>query len=869
MAFLAGIVLLLDLTLVLSFSCQCVDVLLLLGRLLAAAFTMLLAKRFAKSQWPWGRGAVSRGIRRETPLLDPTAISEEQLKQEEKGRKCFSWLLLLSFLYISGCSVWVAVCVVASDTFDFWGRVRAFMKIMVVLIMQLESIAVKSFVLELCAGEAVHLSLHEHPLYWKDVENKGYVECSVCNAKVGEKTGGFLVVQCRKCLPNQWGHGGFQVCSLCYRKSAQSGAGSGALWGDKGPKQPTQLTVRQYMCRLAAQVQPLTLVMLAVSVICSQCLSAYIPKAQGDIITALTTGSEQDVDHRLAAFAVIVAAQALAATALNIASRGLSTRLFSSMSVKLFAALLKQDIAFYDHTMTGQMCARLTMDLGQATSPVHIIIHDFASNIVMLAVGFGICLQSSWRLTILAFTILTPVGHLSREISCWAQKLMASQYTFNCDAQGCAVQALTNIRTVRIFGARDIELEKFEVQMHKYRDVGLKVAWGEACANLLASLVQQGACFTILWYGGHFALKDEFEIGSIVTFTYMWNQLSGSFASLTDNMNEPIKAMSAGQRVFELLDLEPDIREEEGDAFPESKIAINFKDVEFQYQGRPGKVLAGVSLEVEAGKTTAVVGKSGSGKSTLSKLLLRLYDPPKGEISVNGRNLQHLHLLGYRANLGVVSQDTQLFRCSVTENIAYGLRPTEYTMQDVERAASLANAEEFIRCLPDGYGTILGESGQDLSGGQKQRLSIARALVRRPRILLLDEATSALDAENEAVVQQALDSLMQQMQGACTILVIAHRLCTIKHADRIIVLSDGEIVEEGTHEELLHRKGNYASMIARQLDEVDEGPKTVESPAEQAEQVVNEFKRLIKSLPQEHLSKVLSEVLNITKGMMP
>jgi len=820
---------------------------------------MLLASRFAKSQWPWGQGT-GREIRRATPLLDTNAISEEQLKRNEKGVKCFSWLLSISFLYISSCSLWIATRVVHLHMSDFWSGLPAVLNILVLLIMQLEHVFVKSFVEELCAGEALHLSLHEHPLYWRNVENKGFVECSVCNEKVGEKTGGYLVVQCRKCTPNQWGHGGFQVCTRCYRKNAKaSSTTSGLLWGDKGPKHPTQLTVRQYMYRLASQVQAFTLLMLALSVICSQCLNAYIPKAQGEVITALTSGSEEDFDHCLLAFACLVVAQALAATALDVASRGLGTRLFSQMSVKLFDALLKQDIAFYDHMMTGQLSARLTMDLGQATSPVHIIIHDFAANIVMLVVGFGICLQSSWRLTLLAFTVLSPVGHLSREFSCWAQNLMASQYTFNCDAQGCAVQALTNIRTVRVFGAREIELEKFQMQMQKYRDVGLKVAWGEGCANLLSSLVQQGACFMILWYGGRLALKEEFEIGSIVTFTYMWNRLSGSFASLTDNLNEPVKAMSAGQRVFELLDLQPDIREEEGDSFPEAEVAIHFKDVEFQYPTRrTKKVLAGVSLAIQAGKTTAVVGRSGSGKSTLSKLLLRFYDPSKGQVFINGTDLQQLHLLSYRARLGVVSQDTQLFRCSVTENIAYGLRPTEYTTQDVERAAMLANADEFIRCLPDGYSTILCESGQDLSGGQKQRLSIARALVRQPRILLLDEATSALDAENEAIVQQALDSLMEQMQGACTILVIAHRLSTIKNADRIIVLSEGEIVEEGKHSELLEKKGNYAGMIARQLDE---GPKTVE-------QVMSDFNRLIKSIPQQHLEKVLADIVKVAEGMM-
>ena len=359
MTLLAATVLLLDSALVLSFSRGCVDLLLLAGRLLAAGSTVLLARRFAKGQWPWRQN--SREIQRGTPLLDP-AVTEEQLKQNEKGETSFRWLLSLSFLYISVCSLWVAARVVTLDTSDLWYRVGAAMNIAVLLIMQLEFIVVKNLVGELCAGEALYLPVHEHPLYWRDVENKGYVECSICNEKVGEKTGGFLVVQCRKCAPNQWGHGGFQICSLCYRHSLHSSGASGALWGDRGPKQPVQLTVRGYMYRLAGQVRASSLVMLAISVVCSQCLSAYIPKAQGDIITALTSGSEEDLDHRLVSFVCLVVAQALAATALDVASRGLAARLFSQMSVKLFASLLKQDIAFYDHTMTGQMCARLTMD---------------------------------------------------------------------------------------------------------------------------------------------------------------------------------------------------------------------------------------------------------------------------------------------------------------------------------------------------------------------------------------------------------------------------------------------------------------------------------------------------------------------------
>ncbi|CAE7212556.1 Abcb10 [Symbiodinium pilosum] len=528
--------------------------------------------------------------------------------------------------------------------------------------------------------------------------------------------------------------------------------------------------------------------------------------------------------------------------------------------------------------MTGQMNSRLNNDLRQALSPatvkqVSIIMNAFVANIVMLIVGFGICLQASWRLTVLAFTVLTPVVHISAEFSTWASKLMMSQWTYLADASGAATQALTNIRTVRMFGARTIEMEKYEGHIRKSMDVGLRSAWGQGAAGLLSALVQQGASFIILYYGGHLALKHEFEVGSIITFTYLWNRLSGAFTSLNENINQPVKAVSAGQRVFEILDLQPDIPEEEGDPFPEEskQVGIRFENVEYTYLSRPDKkVLDGVTLDIRAGKTTAIVGKSGCGKSTLSKLVLRFYDPQGGAVFLNATELQCMHLLQYRNKVGVVSQDTQLFRMTVTENITYGLRATEYTMEDVERAAKLANADEFIRALPEGYSTMIGESGHDLSGGQKQRLSIARALVRRPRILLLDEATSALDAENEAMVQAALDSLMHQMQGTCTIMVIAHRLSTIKDADRIIVLHEGQVVEQGTHDELLQiKEGRYATMIARQLQggSADGGADGEEGSKEKkVEDAIAEIMAIVESVNEDKRKEVLMGIMKKAKG---
>ncbi|CAE6962498.1 Abcb10 [Symbiodinium natans] len=896
------------------FSNRLVDLVLLGGRVLGGSLLSTVAIRLALGHWPWSASnghalaevqrELTRAISgemdgaRQAPLLASSTASsasgdamaqrldeavssrQQELKKLERGQGFSKAVTFFIYIFFAVCSLRTAIEVVSLPTADFWSSFWVVVQVCGLPIMQLEFILLKGLIQSSTAGDSVTLKgVHEHPLYWTDVEGKGFVRCSLCNEKVGELTGGYLTLQCRTCTANRYGFGGFNVCTACYRKNAvKSGAageasGSGILRGDKGPKYAQPMTVIQYMKRLSGLVRKSTLAVVLICVCGSQFFSAYIPKAQGDTISALTKQNDAEFNERILEFALLVVANAIMSCSMSIAIQSLQTRMSANMSVRLFDSLLKQDIAFYDNAMTGQMNSRLNNDMRQALSPVSIIMNAFVANIVMLLVGFGICLQSSWRLTVLAFTVLTPVVHISAEFSQWASKLMMSQFTYMADAQGSATQALTNIRTVRMFGARTLELEKYEGHIRKSRDVGLQSAWGQGAAGLLSALVQQGASFIILFYGGHLALQQEFEVGAIITFTYLWNRLSGAFTSLNENINQPVKAVSAGQRVFEILDLQPDIPEDEGDPFPEEskQVGIRFENVEYSYLSRPDKkVLAGVTLDIRAGKTTAVVGKSGCGKSTLSKLVLRFYDPQGGAVYLNATELQRMHLLQYRNKVGVVSQDTQLFRMTVTENITYGLRATEYTMEDVERAARLANADEFIRALPEGYSTMVGESGHDLSGGQKQRLSIARALVRRPRILLLDEATSALDAENEALVQAALDSLMHQMQGTCTIMVIAHRLSTIKDADRIIVLHEGLVVEQGTHEELLQiKEGRYATMIARQLqgagaDGAADGEE--ETKEKKVDDAISEIMAILDAVKEDKRKDVLMGIMKKAKG---
>lgn len=297
--------------------------------------------------------------------------------------------------------------------------------------------------------------------------------------------------------------------------------------------------------------------------------------------------------------------------------------------------------------------------------------------------------------------------------------------------------------------------------------------------------------------------------------------MKNAFSGLNSVMSSLLRATAASQRILDLLDMNPTIETGHGISLDDCSESIDgticFEHVTFHYvQKRSEKpVLCNVNLRFPGGQVTAIVGKSGSGKSTMASLLLRLYDPVTGQITLDGRKFQDFQPQSLRGHFGVVAQETQLFAGTIEDNIAYAMKKP-YTLQDLELAAAKANILEFVSKCDDKFQTLVGDRGTLLSGGQKQRIAIARMFLRRPRLLLLDEATSALDAENEAVVQEALDGLVAS--GVCrTIIVIAHRLSTVRNANQIAVMEDGELKELGRHEELLQAKGIYAQLVERQL----------------------------------------------------
>jgi ATP-binding cassette subfamily B protein len=327
-------------------------------------------------------------------------------------------------------------------------------------------------------------------------------------------------------------------------------------------------------------------------------------------------------------------------------------------------------------------------------------------------------------------------------------------------------------------------------------------------------LVGYGALGCVLWFGGRMVVAGEMSVGELTAFTLYTMFVAFALSALADLWTDFMRARGASQRVFELIDRDPALAAEGGLRPEKIEGRIRFEDVGFAYPTRPeGRVLDGIELGLEPGKLTALVGPSGAGKSTVAALMLRLYDPEHGRVLLDGVDLRELDLRWLRSKIGVVAQEPILFSTTIAENIAYGREGA--TDDEVEAAARVANAHEFVESMPDRYDTQVGERGIQLSGGQKQRVAIARALLKDPPILILDEATSALDAESEYLVREALERLMRNRSSV----VIAHRLSTVRSADQVVVLDGGRMLETGSHDQLMATDGLYRRLIQHQLVE--------------------------------------------------
>ena len=428
--------------------------------------------------------------------------------------------------------------------------------------------------------------------------------------------------------------------------------------------------------------------------------------------------------------------------------------------------------------------------------------------------------HTSWKLSILALTIVPPITYSYRAYAKWARKITRSIYCAYGEANSTATDAISNIRTVRGFSTEEHEAFRYSDSINTALGHGVRNAYVGASVTAFSTYLNLGTAVLILWYGGQLVCDEKGEvmsIGSLITFQLYWNMMNNAFIALGNVFNDLIRSSSAAERVFSLIDARPDVNPDDGEEVTRDCVKghLQLRGIQFRYRSRPETlVLKGIDMDMPPGTTTALVGKSGGGKSTLVHLLMRFYEPTGGEIRLDGRSMTTLSSKSVRKCCGFVAQDTQLFSSTIVENLAYRIG-RDYTRDEVVEACRAANAHEFILEMEEGYDTRVGEKGIMLSGGQKQRLAIARCFLRKPRMLFLDEATSALDAENEAIVQGALESLLSELNS--TVVLIAHRLSTVINATQICVVHKGTIVERGSHDELVAAGGVYAQLVSRQL----------------------------------------------------
>ncbi|XP_055090610.1 ATP-binding cassette sub-family B member 10, mitochondrial isoform X2 [Symphalangus syndactylus] len=598
--------------------------------------------------------------------------------------------------------------------------------------------------------------------------------------------------------------------------------GPAAPPGDKGRLRPAAaglLEARKLLGlayperrRLAAAVGFLTM---------SSVISMSAPFFLGKIIDVLYTNPTVDYSDNLTRLCLGLSAVFLCGAAANAIRVYLmqtsGQRIVNRLRTSLFSSILRQEVAFFDKTRTGELINRLSSDTALLGRSVTENLSDGLRAGAQASVGISMMFFVSPNLATFVLSVVPPVSIIAVIYGRYLRKLTKVTQDSLAQATQLAEERIGNVRTVRAFGKEMTEIEKYASKVDHVMQLARKEAFARAGFFGATGLSGNLIVLSVLYKGGLLMGSAHMTVGELSSFLMYAFWVGISIGGLSSFYSELMKGLGAGGRLWELLEREPKLPFNEGVILNEKSFqgTLEFKNVHFAYPARPEvPIFQDFSLSIPSGSVTALVGPSGSGKSTVLSLLLRLYDPASGTISLDGHDIRQLNPVWLRSKIGTVSQEPILFSCSIAENIAYGADdPSSVTTEEIQRVAEVANAVAFIQNFPQGFNTVVGEKGVLLSGGQKQRIAIARALLKNPKILLLDEATSALDAENEYLVQEALDRLLDGR----TVLVIAHRLSTIKNANMVAVLDQGKITEYGKHEELLSKpNGIYRKLMNKQ-----------------------------------------------------
>ncbi len=543
-------------------------------------------------------------------------------------------------------------------------------------------------------------------------------------------------------------------------------------------------------------------------------VSLMLPLAVRRVVDGFETETTELLDQYFLAALGIAVLLALGTGLRYYLVTRLGERVIADIRMAVFDRMISMSPAFYERIMTGEVLSRITTDTTLLLSVISSSVSVALRNILILVGGMGLMLVTSPKLSGLVLlivpAIIVPIVVLGRRL----RRLSKENQDWIAESSGNASEALLSVQTVQAFTHERPSADAFDqVTERSFDSAKDRIATRAVMTIIVISLVFAGIV-GVLWIGARDVRSEVMSIGELIQFLIYAIMVAGSVGALSEIWGELQRAAGATERLVELLETDDSVDDPAaGRPLPQGgRGAIAFEDVRFSYPTRPeDAALDGVSFTIQPGETVALVGPSGAGKTTILQLLQRFYDPASGRVTLDGVDLKDMERPTFRSALALVPQDPVIFADSARENIRFG-RP-DATNDEVEAAARAAAAHGFLSELPDGYDTYVGERGLMLSGGQKQRIAIARAILRDAPILLLDEATSALDAESERAVQDAVSALSQDR----TTLIVAHRLATVKQADRILVFEAGRIVAEGTHDSLVAQGGLYARLARLQF----------------------------------------------------